>query len=437
MLAPLLRSIPAAIPLAVVCLSIVPPKALAAKREFSITVAAGKHDRTGTPLSVRLVLPRELEETATRATVKGPGDQAVPAQLALPALLSPPAPAKEGVVRHLHFVLPGPLKAGQTAKYLVTITTDAPSGETFAETFAWRDTARESAELRFAGSPVLRYMYRPLDESSKEAREQSYKVYHHLFSPDGKQLVTKGPGGLFTHHRGLFYGFNRVSYDEGRTKADVWHCTGDAHQSHQAFLASEAGPVLGRHRLKLHWHGPGKKVFAEEQRELAVYHLPGGQLVEFASRLQSKIGTVVLDGDPQHAGFHFRAANEVAEKTKQQTYYLRPDGLGRPGATRNWDAKGRDPKCVNLPWNAMSFVVGDRRYTAAYLDHPANPKEARSSERDYGRFGSYFEYKLADDKPLDVRYRLWLQEGEMKADDVRRLSQDFVEPPEVTVGTAP
>jgi hypothetical protein len=290
--------------------------------------------------------------------------------------------------------------------------------------------------LRYGERPVLRYMYRKLDESSKEVREQTYKVYHHLFSPDGKQLVTKGPGGQYTHHRGLFYGFNRVSYDEGKAKADVWHCTGDAHQSHQEFLAAEAGPVLGRQRLKLHWHGPGRRAFAEEQRELTVYHLPGGQLVDFASHLTSKAGAVTLDGDPQHAGFHFRAANEVAAKTKGQTYYLRPDGAGKPGATRNWDAKSRDSKSVNLPWNAMSFVVGGQRYTAVYLDHPANPKEARYSERDYGRFGSYFEYQLTESKPLTVNYRLWLQNGEMKGEEAQSLSRDFVEPPEVTASAA-
>jgi hypothetical protein len=416
--------------------------AMAAKRELSIQVAAGKHDRVNTPVSVRLVLPREFAGPGTIAVLRREGDRdSTPAQLASPPLLdAAEATAKEGVVRHLQFVVTGPVKAGETITYRATLMTEAsasggrkPPDQPERETFGWLDTKGQFTELRFGQRPVLRYAYRPLDESSKEAREQTYKIYHHLYSPDGKHLLTKGPGGLFTHHRGLFYGFNRVSYDAGKAKADVWHCSGDAHQSHQGFLATEAGPVLGRHQLKIHWHGPGKKVFAEEQRELTVYHVPGGQLVEFASRLASRAGKIMLDGDPQHAGFHFRAANEVAEKTKQQTYFLRPDGAGKTGATRNWDAKTRDPQSVNLPWNAMSFVVGGERFTAAYLDKPTNPKEARYSERDYGRFGSYFEHTLAEDKALDVNYRLWLQAGEMKVEEVRRLSQDFVEPPQVTV----
>src|SRR5581483_12011042 len=124
------------------------------------------------------------------------------------------------------------------------------------------------------------------------------------------------------------------------------------------------------------WHGQGKERFAVEERELTVYNVPGGRLVEFAARLRPTDGPVKLDGDPQHAGFHFRADNEVATKTNKETIFIRPDGVDKPGATRNWP---QDKGHVNLPWNAMSFVLGGKRYTAAYLDRPDNPKEARYS----------------------------------------------------------
>ena len=120
-----------------------------------------------------------------------------------------------------------------------------------------------------------------------------------------------------------------------------------------------------------------------------------------------------------------RAAQEVAGDTKDQTYYLRPDGKGAPGETRNWDQDNEgqltNAQTTNLPFNAMSFVVGGQRYTAVYIDHPENPKPARYSERDYGRFGSYFVHDLEPGSPLDVQYRIWLQEGEMTLDDVRRI----------------
>jgi hypothetical protein len=68
-----------------------------------------------------------------------------------------------------------------------------------------------------------------------------------------------------------------------------------------------------------------------------------------------------------------------------------------------------------------------------YIDHPDNPKPARYSERDYGRFGSYFEYDLEPGTPLNVQYRIWLQEGEMTLEDARRITADFATPPTMTV----
>jgi hypothetical protein len=226
------------------------------------------------------------------------------------------------------------------------------------------------------------------------------------------------------------YGFNNITY--GGKKVDTWHCTGDTHVSHEGFLKQEAGPVLGRHRVAIDWHGEKKEVFAREERELTVYHVPGGTLVEFASRLKTTAGKVRLAGDPQHAGFQFRAHNDVADKTKKETYYLRPDGKGKLGDTRNWDPKTKKGP-VNLPWDAMSFVLDGQRYAVAYLNHPQNPGESRWSERDYGRFGCYFEYDLTEDRPLVVTYRVWLQRGEMTGDQVQALSRQFIAPPKVTV----
>jgi Methane oxygenase PmoA len=104
--------------------------------------------------------------------------------------------------------------------------------------------------------------------------------------------------------------------------------------------------------------------------------------------------------------------------------------VGKKGETRNWDPKTKEGP-VNLPWDAMSFVVEGKRYTVLNLDHPKNPKEARDSERDYGRFGSYFEYDLTPAKPLRVKYRVWVQEGEMTPDQCEGMSRAFVAPPEV------
>jgi hypothetical protein len=323
----------------------------------------------------------------------------------------------------LHFVLPS-IDAEETLDLEVRV----GRAERDVASFHWQDTPGKYSDLRFGDRNVLRYMYEPVDNSSPERRDETYKVYHHIFDPAGAKLLTKGSGGLFPHHRGLFYGFNRISYGDGQT-ADIWHCRKGEAQVHRQVLAQEAGPVLGRHRLAIDWIGQDGQIFAREQREIAAYHLPQGMAVEFVSQLESAGKPVKLDGDPQHAGVQFRATQHVPDVTKHLTYYVRPDGPDKPGSFRNWPG---DAQHVNLPWNAMSFVVDDQRYTCCYLDHPGNPKEARYSERDYGRFGSYFEYALTDDTPLNVQYRLWLQEGEMTVDQVQKVSDDFVAAPRVT-----
>src|SRR5690606_18885148 len=110
------------------------------------------------------------------------------------------------------------------------------SSEQSAEAPRYRWTIEENnwAELALGERPVMRYMFEPLDESSRERRDETYKVYHHVYDPSGRRFVTKGTGGLFPHHRGVFFGFNEISYDGKR--ADVWHCRNGESQQHRAFL---------------------------------------------------------------------------------------------------------------------------------------------------------------------------------------------------------
>jgi hypothetical protein len=408
--------------------------AVGAGMTYQLTVRAGKHDRANVPVCVLLTeqeqqanLDPKLLAEARSVTLSDEAGGELPAQLTPPGLMNASFDRPGLVARELHFILPS-LKRGASAR-LTAVLSDKPL---LGEGFAWKHAEGEHAELGFCGRPVLRYMCKPLDSSTPEGRDETYKVYHHLYNPAGTRFATKGAGGKYPHHRGLFYGFNRVSYGDV-PRIDLWGCRSPAHQSHDGFLSEEAGPVLGRHTVKVGWHGPGDEPFATETREMTVYNVPGGQLVEFASLLSSTVGKVKLDGDPQHAGFHFRAAQEVADGDQKLTYYLRPDGQGEPGETRNWSSKSPDPKTVNLPWNAMSFVIEGNRYTAVYLDPPTNPKEARYSERTYGRFGSYFEFELDEGKDLETNYRVWLQDGEMTVAEAAARSADFVEPVVATV----
>jgi hypothetical protein len=409
-------------PLSFIAAGCVAGTAFGASPSFDLTVAAGRHERNNVPVRVPVSRSQMGDERIASVTLSREDGPSIPAQWTGPSLASNSA-------GELHFVLPH-LRAGESVRIKATLSPQ-PAG---AGGFVWHDQPGHHTDLMFGGRKIVTYQYERLDESTPASRVRTYKVFHHVFSPKGDRIVTGGlnedPKVHSPHHRGIFYGFNRITYGDGK-RADTWHCTEGAFQQHERFLASEQGPVLGRQRAVISWHGQDA-AFAEEERELTVYHVPGGHLIEFASRLRSTSGRVRIDGDPQHAGFQFRAHNDVDAYTTNETIYVRPDGVGKPAETRNWDPPTRRGP-VNLPWNAMSFVLGDKRYSVAYLDRPENPKEARFSEREYGRFGSYFEYTIETDKPLIVNYRLWLQEGLIKPEEVAALSANFVEPVKVTM----
>jgi hypothetical protein len=384
-------------------------------RSFELSVNAGTVDRENMPVRTLLPLPAEF----THVSVTDSAGASVPADLLTPGVLMDGADKRE-----LVFLLAA-LKAGQSATYKVVAATSGPA----VSGFAFTETPGDNIEMSYAGRKVLRYWCKPFDDSTPANRTETYKVFHQMYDPKGERLVNKGPGGKFTHHRGIFFGFNKVSF--GETKCDIWHCKG-AHQAHEKVLLQEGGVFAGRQRVLISWNGPDKKPFAEEERELTAYNTPGGTLLDFQSRVKSRVGEVTVGGDPQHAGVHFRASLDVEQKTEAQTYFIRADGVGKTGETRNWSAKTPE-KTVNLPWNAMSFVIGDQRYTVEYMDSPSNPKEGRYSERTYGRFGSYFETKFDEKKPLDVTYRFWLQEGAPTVEALAQHDADFDNPVSVTV----
>lgn len=327
------------------------------------------------------------------------------------------------------------LKAEET-----TILSNMPKKKLFVfaedmDPFQFSENKGGYLDVLWGNRPVLRFVDKPHDAKDHYL---TFKPFHQMFDPkDGKTLLSSGAHPntkefLFPHHRGLFFGFNKISYGDKQT-ADIWHGTDNVFSTTDKILEKVAGIVFARYTAAISWHGKDGKTFANEKRIVTVYHVPGGTLLEWATELSTTLDSVKLDGDPQHAGFHFRATQEVSKTTAKQTYYLRPDGKGKEGETRNWDAKGKDPKTVDLPWNAMSFVTGEKRYTVLRIPHPDNPKGTRGSERDYGRFGDYFEYELTCKTALKLKYRIWLQDGEMTVEQCEAIAAGYTQP--VTVNS--
>jgi hypothetical protein len=385
-----------------------------------IAVTAGKTDLTN------VVVAAPFPADGAKNAVALPDGMHVPAQITRGSVLD-----KDPGKTYLVFVLPK-LKAGESIEVTPTMLNYVVA----PPQFAFIEKKGEPTELVYGGvngkRKVLQFFNLPHDPKD---HFYTFKPFHNVYDPAKGELMLSNTSaktakdGQYPHHRGLFFGFNRISYGD-KQAADIWHGTDGVFSQFDKTLATETGEVLGRQRVAISWHGKDGQVFADEEREVTAYAVAGGTMIDWSTLLTTKLGKVRLDGDPQHAGFHFRANQEVSRNGKEQTYFLRPDGKGKPGETRNWDAKGKDQRTIDLPWNAMSFVVSGKRYTMLRINHPDNPKECRGSERDYGRFGDYFEYDLTPAQPLRLRYRLWLQEGEMTVEQCRMIAAAFVNPPD-------
>lgn len=319
-----------------------------------------------------------------------------------------------------------PISFALTAVALSLVSVSTSVGE-----FKWKDEKGLHRDLWFGDRPVARYMYEAVNTSSDQDRERTYKPYHHIYDWAGKELITKGPGGQFTHHRGIYHGFNGITYtrEDGSTgKADTWHAIRGAYQEHIEFTSETATAESASLTSTIGWHGEGGEKFATEERTLTFsYNGQGDLVVDFRATLSTDLPMLKLDGDAQHAGVQFRASNEV-NSTKNQTYYIRPDGVGQPGKERNPannPNKERNPGTFDLDYHALSFALAGDRYSVGYFVHGDNPRPSWHSERSYGRFGSYFITEFSKDKPLTVNFRFVIRKGEFTQEQLAEMAVGY------------
>jgi len=276
--------------------------------------------------------------------------------------------------------------------------------------FTWQDTEGKYLDLLYDGQKVTRYMY-DYDESNTQRTFETYKVLHHVFDEQGKNLLTNGPDGenpysksvKYPHHRGIFIGWSKLQF-EGKSY-DTWHMTKGVRQVHQKFLEKKADAQKARSTALIHWKNGAGQVMVEEKRTTTVYRPVSGTIVmlDFDTQLKAANGEVYLNGDPEHAGFQYRPHNDVAKgPAKDKAKYL-------------FHREGIDPKKdKDLPWVVMGYGLNGKRYSVLYMNHPQNPKGAvYSAYRDYGRFGSFFKKTIEAGKTLKLNYRIIVMQSEM------------------------
>jgi len=300
------------------------------------------------------------------------------------------------------------------------------------EVFRWQDNKGEYLDLLFGGRKVTRYMY-AYDDSTPQRLFETYKPFLHVFDAPGENLLTNGPDGVnpylkdkikYPHHRGIFIGWSKLQFG-GRTYG-FWGMGGGVTQRHVKSLELTAGPVLARSKALIHWNDKNGKPIVAEERQTMVFRQsdPTILLLDFCTELKAVRGEVLLNGDPEHAGFQYRAHNDVAAGGKEvkATYLFHRDNINP-----------RQDK--DLPWVAMSYGLNSRHYNVQHMNHPDDPKgTVYSAYRDYGRFGAFFKETIDSGETLTLRYRICVAEGQIPERQVctgRYLA--FIDCPQVEV----
>jgi hypothetical protein len=228
----------------------------------------------------------------------------------------------------------------------------------------------------------------------------------------------KDPSGRPTFWR-IQYGFEQATVGDEP-------CS-DVLQQHVDILSEEAGKFIGRQCVLLNWTGnvAGKRqIIAEEERELMVKDLRGNnksysKWIDFASTLTPTAEVVKFDGQENLAGFRF--VPSVDESTIPE--YREADD-----------------------WRAITYISEGTQYTAFCINHPSNPKPLAEDTVDRGKtaeqlgqlgrahsVGFSFPAELKDQRPLQVRYRMWIQGGKMPTEEIEAMARDFVDPIKITV----
>jgi len=248
------------------------------------------------------------------------------------------------------------------------------------------------ADIELGGVTALRTQITPLDEAH---RDETYKVYTHLMDFEGEAPITKGPGGRFSHHRGLFIGWSHTLVDGERV--DTWHMR-DSSQEFDSWVEAPApaGKEAG-HTLIVNWNNAeGETIIRETRGIYAAEPEPGLRVIDFSSRLESLAGDIPLEGDSHHAGMQIRMADEVGQH-EDTTEFILPEG-----------AEEIDNDEVIGGWWACAGVnVGGERYFVLHMTPPDHPGgEPMYSIRRYARFGAFWEPVLKADEPMELHFRI-------------------------------
>ncbi|HID77646.1 MAG TPA: hypothetical protein EYP56_16830 [Planctomycetaceae bacterium] len=288
------------------------------------------------------------------------------------------------------------------------------------------DHQRQCVELREGDRPVLRYNHGvvpvPPGTRAHFAPGESYArgdYIHPVYGPDGEPLTDDFPQD-HPHHRGLWWSWPVTRWKD--QVADIWAVVGVwARPAGTPHL--ESGPVYAEVAARNVWKfGKSEVPIVREQVWIRAFAQgDAGRFIDVKIQLTALVDGVAIGGRPGHGygGFALRAAS--CDQRQITVHTDPPDATPR----RSWlDYSGRFPGGRGLAGLAI-------------FEHVRNP-DYPSPLHEYGHCNCVMpaypdkrEVPLSKDKPLVLRYRVWVHRGGPEAARLADVWTAWAEPPQV------
>lgn len=396
------------------CLALLACLPAAAAPLASFVVEAGPYERLDTPVSAELSGAALPAGGVKLAEIKDGQRRAVPVQV-------------DSRAAKLSWILDGTTPAGTTRRYEL----ETGAAESAPGVVHVRDDGK-ALDLMCGDALVLRYNHAPVPPpEGKKAAYARGAFIHPLCSPAGRVLTQIHPADHI-HHMGLWNAWTHTEH-EGRA-VDFWNIgDGKGTVRFVKFQEYTAGAVFGGFRaLQEHvdLKAPGgEKPALRETLDVRVWNQNGTRwLLDYDSK-QRCAGTNELQLlKYRYGGVGFRA---TADWNKDNSDYLTSEGKTR-----------KDGHGTRARWCRMAGMTQRGPAGLVIMSHPANrghpePMRIWPPTDNNGQIFFNFcpiqqkEWTLEPGEDYELRYRYYIFDGELSAEEAERAWRDYANPPAV------
>ncbi len=389
-------------------------RAEATKLPVRLAVKPSKSARKDVPVSIALDGLYERRAKLQLSEIRGNKKKAIPSQW------DATGPHK------LWWIMDGKTPAGEERRYVLeTVADHEPAVSTMSV-----DRTDAYLEIRRRDTKILRYNTNvtPLPPGADPKYKRSGYI-NPVWTPSGQVVTDRAKNYL--HQLGVWLAYVGTSF-EGRAP-NFWDLlNGRATVRFSGMQHKAGGPVFAEFRVvqdHIDLADPGSpKVALKETWNVRAWNVGTSEGYSLYD-----IATTISCAGPSHVTVKKHAWGGMAIRGAPEWYGEKCKFLTSAGKTRSKANHTRVRWC-NISGSTKGVWSG-----MTVMSHPDNlrhPEPVRVNETiPYFCFtGSYLgDFDITPDKPLVLRYRFLVHDGEVRADSADRLWKDFATPPAAAI----